>query len=193
MVTLFALAVFGFFFYRMTAADERRSMALWLLAAGGHARYACDARLCRCPARAHSLDARDAGAGRGPRRDLFVWMAMAPGPIGSPETLVAWGGSIGPRTTNGEWWRLVTAPFVHTGFLALAANMIGLFQPARLLERLVGPLALVGVYVVAGMFATVVSLPRDPLGVTVGASGAVCGVYGLLLRPPFAACSRARR
>ena len=94
---------------------------------------------------------------------LFVWMAVAPGPIDSPETLVAWGGSIGPRTTNGEWWRLVTAPFVHTGFVALAANMIGLVQPARLLERLVGPLALVGVYLVAGMFATVVSLPQDLL------------------------------
>jgi membrane associated rhomboid family serine protease len=112
---------------------------------------------------------------------LFVLMALAPGSVALPETVIGWGGSFGPRTTNGEWWRLVTATFVHTGFLALAANMIGLVQAARLLERLVGPLTLVGVYLAAGMFATVVILPGNPLSVTAGASGSVCGVYGLLL------------
>jgi rhomboid protease GluP len=112
---------------------------------------------------------------------LFVWMALAPGSIALPETLIEWGGSYGPRTTNGEWWRLVTATFVHTGFLGLVANMAGLVQVGRVLERMVGTVAFVGVYLVAGIFATVVSLASTPLGITAGASGAVCGVYGLLL------------
>ena len=59
--------------------------------------------------------------------------------------------------------------------------MIGLVQAARMLERLVGPLALVVAYLTAGTFAAVVSLPGSPLSLTAGASGAVCGVYGLLL------------
>ena len=185
MLTLIALALFGFVFYRMTSADDRKRLAAWLLVWIRRAMQVVRATPATL-AFDQALRARTRWEIATPalvaiNAVLFVWMVMAPGPIASPETLVAWGGSLGPRTTNGEWWRLATAPFLHTGFVALALNMLGLVQPARLLERLVGPLALVSVYVVAGMAATVVSLPQDPLGVTVGASGAVCGVYGLLL------------
>src|SRR5687768_1311890 len=182
MVSLFALAVFAYVFYRMTAEDDRARIALRLVAGVRFVMRETPATLAfekalrgrtRWTLAMPALVAANVG--------LFAWMALAPGPIASPETLVAWGGSIGPRTTNGEWWRLVTAAFLHAGFVALVVNMIGLVQAARVLERLVGPLALVSVYVVAGLFATVVSLLQDPLGATVGASGAVCGVYGLLL------------
>jgi membrane associated rhomboid family serine protease len=112
---------------------------------------------------------------------VFAWMALAPGSTDRPDALIGWGASLGPRTTNGEWWRIVTATFVHAGLPALVANMVGLVQPGRLLERLVGPLAFAGVYVAAGVFAILASLPDHPLDITAGASGAVCGVYGLLL------------
>jgi len=87
---------------------------------------------------------------------IFVRMLFDSGALGDPGTLVVWGGSIGPRTTNGEWWRLVTSLFVHTGFLHLAANMLGLLQLGLLLERLVGRVALAAVYVSAGVFASLV-------------------------------------
>ena len=92
-----------------------------------------------------------------------------------------WGGSIGPRTTNGEWWRLVTSLFVHPGFLHLVANMLGLLQLGLLLERLVGRVAVAGVYLSAGVFASLVRLSASPVDVSVGASGAIFGMYGLLL------------
>jgi membrane associated rhomboid family serine protease len=76
------------------------------------------------------------------------------------ELVLDWGGSIGPRTTNGEWWRLWTAMFVHWGLLHLIADVVGLAQIGRLVERLVGPVT---------------------VAVTTSASGAVFGVYGLLL------------
>ena len=114
---------------------------------------------------------------------IFVRMLFDGGAPGDPGTLVAWGGSIGPRTTNGEWWRLVTSLFVHTGFLHLVANMLGLLQLGLLLERLVGRVAVAAVYVSAGVFAGLASLSASPVDVSVGASGAIFGMYGLLLAP----------
>jgi membrane associated rhomboid family serine protease len=87
----------------------------------------------------------------------------------------------GPRTTNGEWWRLVTSLFVHTGFLQLMVNMLGLLQVGLLLERLVGRVALTAVYLSAGVFASLVRLSASPVDVTVGSSGAIFGMYGLLI------------
>src|SRR5262245_2097495 len=47
---------------------------------------------------------------------VTVYFAMAWGDAAwNDELLLHWGGSIGPRTTNGQWWRLVTALFVHWG------------------------------------------------------------------------------
>src|SRR5262245_40807287 len=48
---------------------------------------------------------------------LFVFMLFGTGALGDPATLIAWGGNFGPRTTNGEWWRLATTMFVHAGML----------------------------------------------------------------------------
>ena len=112
---------------------------------------------------------------------IFVLMAFADGAVSDPGTLVLWGGSIGPRTTNGEWWRLVTSLFVHRGFLHLVVNMLGLLQVGLLLERLVGRVAVAAVFVSAGVFASLVRLSASPVDVSVGASGAIFGMYGLLL------------
>lgn len=112
---------------------------------------------------------------------IFVRMLFDSGALGDPAALVVWGGSIGPRTTNGEWWRLVTSLFVHTGFLHLVANMLGLLQLGLLLERLVGRVASAVVYVSAGVFASLARLSALPVDVAVGASGAIFGMYGLLL------------
>jgi rhomboid protease GluP len=112
---------------------------------------------------------------------IFIAMHLGPAAIADPATLVAWGGNVGPRTTNGEWWRLVTAIFVHAGFWHLVANMAGLVQLGLMLERLVGHVAFAVVFVVAGVFGGLVSVFASPLVVSVGASGAVFGLYGLLI------------
>ncbi|MCA1562277.1 MAG: rhomboid family intramembrane serine protease [Acidobacteria bacterium] len=112
---------------------------------------------------------------------IFICMLFSPGALSDPETLVAWGGNYGPRTTNGEWWRLTTAMFVHWGMLHLFATVAGLVAAGLILERLVGPFAFAVVYVAAGVLSSVVSLSAYPMAVGVGASGAVFGIYGLLL------------
>jgi rhomboid protease GluP len=111
----------------------------------------------------------------------FARMALLPGDLSDTDTLVAWGANFGPRTTNAEWWRLVTASFLHTSTLVLLMNVAALVQVSVLLERVVGRAALLAVYLSAAVFAGLVTLSAQPLAVTVGASGAVFGIYGLFL------------
>ena len=108
-------------------------------------------------------------------------MCFGTGALDEPKTLVDWGASIGPRTTNGEWWRLGTSMFVHSGLLQLLVGGAALFQLARLLERLVGSIAFVAVYITAGSFANLVNLSARRASPGFGASGAIFGIYGLLL------------
>jgi membrane associated rhomboid family serine protease len=112
---------------------------------------------------------------------VFVAMLFGTNAIDSPDTIIAWGGSFGPRTANGEWWRLVTTLFVHVGVLHLLAEMAGLLAVGLLLERLVGPLVFAVVYIAAGMSSVAFNLVASPAGMSVGASGAVFGLYGLML------------
>ena len=110
---------------------------------------------------------------------IFVCMLFTPGQLGSQETLLGWGGSFGPRTANGEWWRLVTAMFVSTGVLQLIANVVGFVQIGLLTERLFGRLAIANAYVAAGLLAGVMNLLLFPVSVSAGASASVFAVYGL--------------
>jgi rhomboid protease GluP len=95
------------------------------------------------------------------------------------ETLVEWGASIGPRTSNGEWWRLVTSLFVHAGPLQLLACLVGLLPIGFVLERFVGSVALLAVYLASGVFAGLMTVSAYPMALSTGASGAICGLYGL--------------
>jgi membrane associated rhomboid family serine protease len=112
---------------------------------------------------------------------VFVSMLMSPGRMGDAETLVRWGGSAGPLTTNGEWWRVLTATFVHTGFVQLVVEMAVLAQAGILVERMLGHVAVAAVYVASAAFASAIGLWADPLPVSVGASGAILGLEGLLI------------
>lgn len=112
---------------------------------------------------------------------VFLLMLIGPGRFSNPETLVFWGANFGPRTTNLEWWRLVTALFVHAGLLSFVVNMTALAQLGLVLERIVGRLALAAVYMLGGVLAGLVSIVAHPVIVSAGASGAIAAVYGLLI------------
>jgi membrane associated rhomboid family serine protease len=116
---------------------------------------------------------------------IFVMMLVGSGHFASGETLIFWGGSFGPLTTNGGWWRLVTAMFVQPTVLHAAVNIAVLLQLGMILERLVGRLAFAGVYFVAGLIANLVTMSSYRVLVTVGPSGAICGLYGLFAATVF--------
>jgi membrane associated rhomboid family serine protease len=113
---------------------------------------------------------------------VFTLMLFGSGAIGDFQTVIAWGANQAPRTTNGEWWRLVASTFVHGGVFHLAATLAGLIPLGLVLERAVGRVAFAATYLAAGTLASVVSLWTIPaVDVSFGASGAIFGLYGLLL------------
>ena len=87
---------------------------------------------------------------------------------------------------GGQWWRLLTAIFVHVGLLHIATNMWCLWNLGLLGEPLLGPFGLAAVYVLTGVAGNLLSLAynvsfRHPEAVGAGASGAVFGIAGILI------------
>jgi rhomboid protease GluP len=112
---------------------------------------------------------------------VFAGLAAAGAGAADPAALVGWGASYGPLTTNGEWWRLVTATFVHGGLLHLAVNLSALLSVGLVLERLVGHLTFAAVYLAAAIVAGLAELSGSAVTVAAGGSAAILGLYGLLL------------
>jgi len=114
---------------------------------------------------------------------FVVQVASGVSPVGpDAQTLFEWGGGSGVAVAlDGEGWRLLTAMFLHAGFLHLGFNAWCLAQVGPLAERLFGNLGFAGLYLLAGLGGSLASAWWDPLVVGVGASGAVFGVIGGLM------------
>jgi rhomboid protease GluP len=99
----------------------------------------------------------------------------------SVQQLVHWGANFGGLVLDGEWWRLLTAAFVHVGILHLATNMWCLWNLGLLGEPLLGPVGIIAVYVLTGVAGNLLSTAVHPQIVGAGASGAVFGLAGVLI------------
>ena len=83
---------------------------------------------------------------------------------------------------GGEWWRLVTAAFLHGSFLHVAFNMYVLFALGPTLERILGHGRYLTLYLLAALGGGVASYVfSDIRTVSVGASGAIFGLMGALV------------
>ena len=126
---------------------------------------------------------------------VFLAMVARGVSAGSPtvEQLMQWGANnAGNVLLGGEWWRIVTAMFVHVGILHLATNMWCLWNLALLAEPLMGSVGVIAVYILTGAAGNLLSTlvnwilyhnapggPVFPAGA--GASGAVFGIAGALI------------
>ncbi len=95
--------------------------------------------------------------------------------------LLEWGANYGPFTKAGEWWRLFTCMFLHGGIMHLLANMYGLLFVGIFLEPLLGRTRFLVVYISTGIIGSLASIWWYDATVSVGASGAIFGLYGLFL------------
>lgn len=95
--------------------------------------------------------------------------------------LLNWGANYQPYTTNGEWWRLITSVFLHGGFIHLASNIFGLLFVGIFLEPKLGKTKYLTIYLITGAFASLTSIWWHDATISIGASGAIFGLYGLFL------------
>jgi membrane associated rhomboid family serine protease len=82
------------------------------------------------------------------------------------------------QTDGGEWWRVLSGGFLHGSFIHLALNMFALYVLGQVLEPAIGTARFVAVYLVALIAGSAGALLlSDPTEFTVGASGAVYGLF----------------
>ncbi|MEA2195508.1 MAG: hypothetical protein QOG42_1942 [Solirubrobacteraceae bacterium] len=109
----------------------------------------------------------------------FLAMSAAGGGLnGGGGTVYQHGALFGPLVADGEWWRIVSAGFLHSGILHLAFNMYFLYFLGTLLEPEIGRLRFGAIYFVSLLGGSLGALLVSPHAVTVGASGAVFGLMG---------------
>jgi membrane associated rhomboid family serine protease len=83
---------------------------------------------------------------------------------------------------DGEWYRLVSAMFLHASVLHLAFNMFALYWLGSMIEQALGTRRYLLVYFVAGIAGSAGALVSSTaFAVTVGASGAIFGIMGAFL------------
>ena len=98
---------------------------------------------------------------------------------GSPRSIVRWGGDVALLVSQGQWWRLISAIFVHIGIIHLLFNSYALIFIGPLLEELLGRERFLVIYIGTGVFGFVVSNSYyHPVHITAGASGAIFGLIG---------------
>lgn len=120
---------------------------------------------------------------------VYLWMLhagvdkLSP----SPDDLMRFGANNAEAVTMyGEWWRIVTAMFVHVGLVHLASNMWCLWNLGVIGEPLLGFFGMCSVYLLSGAAGNLLSVAwnsvRHQYGeVGAGASGAVFGIAGILI------------
>jgi len=80
----------------------------------------------------------------------------------------------------GEWWRLLTPVLVHGSLLHIGLNMYIFYLYAPNVEQTFGTARFVAIFLITGFLASAFSYALPPLNYSVGASGAVFGIVGVL-------------
>jgi membrane associated rhomboid family serine protease len=90
-------------------------------------------------------------------------------------------GLAAPPVAAGEWWRVFTAAFLHSGLLHIAFNMIALWVLGQPLERALGRAGFAVLYLTGIVAGSLGVLLVSPGALTVGASGAIFGLFSAMI------------
>ncbi|MES2725648.1 MAG: rhomboid family intramembrane serine protease [Bacteroidota bacterium] len=114
---------------------------------------------------------------------IFILMAFGGANIMLPdnESLLNWGANFKPLTLEGQWWRILTACFLHIGIIHLLLNVYALLYIGALLEPILGKAKFIIAYLLTGIAASIASLWWHDITISAGASGAIFGMYGIFL------------
>lgn len=110
---------------------------------------------------------------------VFLLMQLTGSPT-SDRTLRRFGALVSPLP-SAQWWRLLTAMFVHFGFLHIIFNMLALLLFGGAIEQRYGKLRYLMLYLGAGVLGSATSLAFTHATLSAGASGAIFGIIGAML------------
>jgi rhomboid protease GluP len=102
----------------------------------------------------------------------------------SGEALYRLGAKFRPAIYGGQWWRLVTAVFLHAGLLHIGMNLWCIVDLGPEVESLFSTAKFVVLYLATGVCGFLLSTWWSA-GLSVGASGAVMGMIGILIGASF--------
>jgi rhomboid protease GluP len=108
---------------------------------------------------------------------LILIFELRVGALESREAIVAMGALARERVAAGEYWRLLTAPWLHGSIDHLAGNGVALYILGMVCESAFGRAQLLVLYVLSGLAGSLLSVVMSP-GPSVGASGAIFGLQG---------------
>lgn len=102
------------------------------------------------------------------------------------QNMLSWGAGYAPLVEQGhEYYRLFTCMFLHFGMEHLVNNMLALYFVGGHLERAVGKINFILIYLAGGVGASCLSYYRDiqqgSAHISAGASGAVFAVIGAMI------------
>lgn len=114
---------------------------------------------------------------------VFLLMIFSGIHITSPSgnDLLEWGANRRTETLGGEWWRLVTSMFLHSGFMHLVLNIVGLVMAALFIEPIFDRSRYFILYFFSGLCGSFASILWYNNIISIGASGAIFGLYGAIL------------
>ena len=100
--------------------------------------------------------------------------------VGS-QTAILMGAKYAPLIRAGQWWRLITAGFLHGGFVHILMNSWTLFILVTEAEQFYGPARTVFTYLFSTVTGFYLSMVWSPHSLSLGASAACFGYFGLML------------
>ncbi len=111
---------------------------------------------------------------------LFILMELSGGSTNS-QTLLKYGANLDVLVKNGEYYRLFTCIFLHIGIMHLLCNMYSLYIIGREVENLFGKIKYIIIFILSGIFGSIMSLAFTHNTISAGGSGAIFGLLGALL------------
>jgi len=99
----------------------------------------------------------------------------------SAEVLIELGARYTPKILDGEWWRIITAQFLHAGIIHLILNLITQIPLGIVMESSFGSIRIAIVYIVSGIGGNLLSGVFLPKIVSVGASSSLFGILSIYL------------